>query len=182
MNNSPTASKAGRTSKRGRVNEGRPSLYKQEFSERAEAMCAAGFTDAELAETLGICVSTLNLWKRKHPEFSESLKRGKAMADAQVARSLFQLAAGYSHPAEKVFHHQGKPLVVKYIRHYPPNVTACIFWLKNRQPGHWRDVHPVELVGSSAAQIEQRSVEELQAELMRLGVLDANGRFKLTSP
>ena len=24
-------------------------------------------------------------------------------------------------------------------RHYPPDVTACIFWLKNRQREHWRD-------------------------------------------
>ena len=23
--------------------------------------------------------------------------------------------------------------------HVPPDVTAAIFWLKNRDPAHWRD-------------------------------------------
>jgi hypothetical protein len=29
---------------------------------------------------------------------------------------------------------------VLYVEHVPPDVTACIFWLKNRDPAHWRDV------------------------------------------
>jgi hypothetical protein len=32
-----------------------------------------------------------------------------------------------------------KPVIVPYIQHVPPDVTACIFWLKNRDPEHWRD-------------------------------------------
>jgi hypothetical protein len=28
---------------------------------------------------------------------------------------------------------------VPYREHVPPDVTACIFWLKNRDPAHWRD-------------------------------------------
>jgi hypothetical protein len=24
-------------------------------------------------------------------------------------------------------------------KHYPPDTTACIFWLKNRKPKEWRD-------------------------------------------
>jgi hypothetical protein len=26
----------------------------------------------------------------------------------------------------------------------PPNVTACIFWLKNRRPDRWRDVQNID--------------------------------------
>ena len=26
----------------------------------------------------------------------------------------------------------------------PPNVTACVFWLKNRRPSEWRDVQAVD--------------------------------------
>jgi hypothetical protein len=29
-----------------------------------------------------------------------------------------------------------------YVEHVPPDVTACIFWLKNRDPQHWRDSQP----------------------------------------
>jgi hypothetical protein len=33
---------------------------------------------------------------------------------------------------------------VPYREHVPPDVTACIFWLKNRDPTHWRDAWQFE--------------------------------------
>jgi hypothetical protein len=39
-----------------------------------------------------------------------------------------------------------KPVIVPYIKHVPPDVTAGIFWLKNRDPQHWHDVQNVEHV------------------------------------
>jgi hypothetical protein len=39
-----------------------------------------------------------------------------------------------------------KPVYAKYIEHIPPDVTACIFWLKNRDPQHWRDSQQLEHV------------------------------------
>jgi hypothetical protein len=33
---------------------------------------------------------------------------------------------------------------VPYREHVPPDVTACIFWLKNRDPAHWRDAWQLE--------------------------------------
>jgi hypothetical protein len=35
---------------------------------------------------------------------------------------------------------------VPYVEHVPPDVTACIFWLKNRDPEHWRDSQRLEHV------------------------------------
>jgi hypothetical protein len=39
-----------------------------------------------------------------------------------------------------------KPVIVPYIEHVPPDVTACLFWLKNRDPQHWRDSQQLEHV------------------------------------
>ena len=33
----------------------------------------------------------------------------------------------------------GTPVTVKYTERYPPDTTALVFWLKNRQRGRWRD-------------------------------------------
>jgi hypothetical protein len=33
---------------------------------------------------------------------------------------------------------------VPYREHVPPDVTAQIFWLKNRDPAHWRDAWQLE--------------------------------------
>jgi hypothetical protein len=30
-------------------------------------------------------------------------------------------------------------VTVKYTEHYPPDTTALVFWLKNRQRGRWGD-------------------------------------------
>jgi hypothetical protein len=33
-----------------------------------------------------------------------------------------------------------------YVEHMPPDVTAAIYWLKNRDPQHWRDSQQLEHV------------------------------------
>jgi hypothetical protein len=45
-------------------------------------------------------------------------------------------AVGYNYEAVKIFMpaNREKPVYAKYIEHIPPDVTAGIFWLKNRDP------------------------------------------------
>ena len=59
------------------VKTGRPTKYKSEYAEQAVKLCMLGMTDAEMASFFDVSESTLNLWKEAHPEFSESIKRGK---------------------------------------------------------------------------------------------------------
>ena len=99
-----------------------------------------GATDADMARFFKVTVSTFNLWKLKHPKFSEALKVSKDQFDQRVEISLAQRAIGYSHPEDKIFFKDGKVVTVETTKHYPPETTACIFWLKNRQPETWRDV------------------------------------------
>ena len=61
---------------------------------------------------------------KDHPEISEALKESKDVADYQVENSLYRLATGYV-DSEGKWH--------------PPNITAIIFWLKNRKPQEWRE-------------------------------------------
>jgi hypothetical protein len=39
-----------------------------------------------------------------------------------------------------------KPIYAPYVEHVPPDTTAAIFWLKNRDPAHWRDAWQLEHV------------------------------------
>jgi hypothetical protein len=61
---------------------------------------------------------------------------------------LYERAIGYNYEAVKIFMpaNREKPVIVPYIEHVPPDVTACIFWLKNRDPQHWRDSQELEHV------------------------------------
>lgn len=120
---------------------GRPSKFKPEMVEQVRKMSALGATDKDLADFFQVAISTINLWKIEHPEFSESLKLGKDAADSRVERSLYQKALGYSLDAVKIFADPktGSEHIVPFVEHYPPDTTAAIFWLKNRQPQEWRD-------------------------------------------
>lgn len=118
---------------------GRPSRYRAEYAEQAYKFCLLGATDARLGEFFGVSEQTINAWKAAHPKFLESLKRGKDIADAEIAAALFHRAKGYSHPAIKAFHNNGEVVVHEYVEHYPPDTGAAMAWLKNRQSGKWKD-------------------------------------------
>lgn len=124
----------------------RPTSYLPEYAEQVEGICKLGATEAQMAEIFGVSVRTLAAWKRKHPEFLAGVKAGKDTADQQVAASLFRLAIGFEHQAVKIFGDPktGSELIVDYTERYAPNVTACIFWLKNRRPDEWRDKQAIE--------------------------------------
>jgi hypothetical protein len=66
----------------------------------------------------------------------------------RVERSLYERANGYNFEAVKIFMppNREKPVYAPYVEHVPPDVTACIFWLKNRDPQHWRDSQRLEHV------------------------------------
>jgi hypothetical protein len=58
---------------------------------------------------------------------------GKAEADNRVERSLYERANGYSYDAFKIFRTKDGDIIrAPYREHVPPDITACIFWLKNR--------------------------------------------------
>jgi len=127
---------------------GRPSRYKKEYAELAYNYCLLGSTDAQLAVFFGVKEQTINNWKKAHKEFFESIKRAKYQADAQVAQSLFHRATGYQHPDTHISNYQGNITQTDIIKHYAPDPTSAIFWLKNRQPEIWRDKKDVELEGN----------------------------------
>ena len=85
---------------------------------------------------LDIAESTLYEYKKKYPEFSEALKKGKDIADAQVVNALHRTAVGFSYYEETVSVTGEVLPIQKYAK---PNTTAQIFWLKNRRPDLWRD-------------------------------------------
>ena len=121
------------------VKQGRPSKYKEEYAEQARKLCLLGATDAKLADFFEVDEATINRWKHDFPEFCKSLKAGKMQADAEVAESLFNRARGYVAPDLDIKMYEGQIIETPYMKHYPPDATSMIFWLKNRQPDLWRE-------------------------------------------
>ena len=132
----------------------RPTDYRQEYAEQARKLCLLGFTDKQLAVFFDVNESTINRWKQKYPEFCKSIKSGKVVADAQVAESLFKRATGIE-VTEVEVRDDGKKKVKRVTKkHIPPDPTAQIFWLKNRQPELWRDKPTVENSAQEAVPVQ----------------------------
>jgi len=153
-------------------NVGRPSKFKEEYCEQAEKLARLGATDNEMADFFEVSVSTFNLWKLKHKEFSESLKKGKIVSDSIVSEALFTRASGFSYMEEigfkcKAYDEEGRQiekLETKMVARYqPPDSTACFFWLKNRRPQSWRDKQEISVTGEMQVDISTK-IEEIRAK------------------
>lgn len=97
-----------------------------------------GATDDEIISKLGIARSSFYEYKRNISDFSDSLKETKEIVDSQVENALLQNAL-------------------------KGNITAQIFWLKNRRSKQWRE-KPVETEDN-----QERKLDELINALTNRG-------------
>ena len=84
--------------------------------------------------------------EKAYPEIAEALKRGKEVVDILVENALLKRALGYRYDEitrEIAMSADGEAnglAVTKVVtKEVQPDVTAQIFWLKNRKPDKWRD-------------------------------------------
>ena len=124
---------------------------------------------------MGITRSTLNEWKKKFSDISDTLKKGKEVIDRQVENALLKRALGYKY--EEVIRELGvnpatgdeELIVTKVVtKEVQPDVTAQIFWLKNRKPDVWRDKQQVEHSGEITNTVVEMSSEERKKRIEEL--------------
>ena len=105
-----------------------------------------GLTERQIADNLGVAMSTFCLYKGKYSELLEALRKGKEVADYEVENALFKKACGFTYE-EKVKELVLDPetgeeewRITKVVEKTAlPDTTAQIYWLKNRKPDIWRD-------------------------------------------
>ncbi len=182
---------------------GRPTKYKPEYCEEVRNLFLLGYTVDEVCLSLGVAEPTYRDWLKKYPDFSRAVKEGKESADAKVAASLYKRAIGFvfqevtregfAHKKDKIkdaeesddeeaeFEQESEgdaidrmaitKVVTKYI---PPDTGAIMNWLKNRQPGKWRDKQVIEHEGTIKTQdLSNLTDEELTALIAKL---EKNGK------
>jgi hypothetical protein len=81
---------------------------------KVEHLASIGSTVQEIADCIGIARSTFYRRMEEREDIQDALKRGRSKGLAVVENALFQAAKN-------------------------GNVTAMIFYLKNRAPDRWRD-------------------------------------------
>lgn len=133
---------------------GRSSKYRDEYADQAKKLCLLGFTDEQLAEFFDVAVSTIYVWKNEYPAFSEAIRAGKTVADAEVAAGLYRKATGEYVTVSKVVKTKaGDYAAVEFIQYVEPDANAARLWLTNRQPKLWRDRQEKVLSGPNGGPI-----------------------------
>lgn len=128
-----------------------------------EGWARDGLIDEQIANNLGISVDTFYKYKKKYPEFSEALKKGKEVSDYEVENALFKKATGYIIKLNKQkVTKDGDIIEITEEMYMQPDTTAQIFWLKNRRPDKWRD--KVELNNEN-----EKTLEKLDEVLKNIG-------------
>jgi len=107
---------------------------------RLEGWARDGLTDEQIAKNMGVSAATLYNWKKSYLEILEALKKGKEVVDYEVENALLKRALGYEYIETKTKTESGVITeVTTTTKQVVPDVTAQIFWLKNRKPETWRD-------------------------------------------
>lgn len=118
-----------------------------------EGWAREGLTDKQIAEEkIGVSERTFTRWKADQPAIVSALKKGKTPVDNKVENALLLSALGYFKTIREPIKVRTKKQLagkgtieeehIEFVErevYYPPNVTAQIFWLKNRRPDKWRD-------------------------------------------
>lgn len=123
-----------------------------------------GLIEKQIAHNMGVSYTSLREWKKQFPEVGEALRKGKEVVDREVENALYKSAIGYTKVIRKpvkVRDVEYDPKTGRKIReserwvaveeeiHVPPQVTAQIFWLKNRKPDQWREKNDLTLTPSN---------------------------------
>lgn len=99
------------------VNKGGKPPFKIDSAmcDKTEILAAQGLTMEQIASVLGMGQTTLYKNKKNNTNFAKAIKKGQSKGLANVTNALFTQAMG-------------------------GNITAMIFYLKNRDPENWEDV------------------------------------------
>lgn len=128
---------------------------------RLKGWARDGLTDEQIATKIGINRTTLYKWIDRFSDIGNALKQGKEPVDINVEDSMVKLALGHYVTVKKPMkirtekrlkkkdkdgrEYETGVIVEEHIEYVdeqvyiPPNVTAQIFWLKNRKPEQWKD-------------------------------------------
>ena len=135
-------------------------------------MIAEGKTMQEIADELDVERMTIYGWLSQNDQYWDDVGESRRLIDRQIETSLFRRALGYTYEEEKVTTNNGAFTdKIKITKHVPPDIEACKWWLKNRQPDKWRDKRDL---GFDPNEMLDEDLEELAVQILRNKMEKAN--------
>ena len=129
---------------------GRPSMLTADKLVMVRTLAGHGISEVRMQSDLGVSERTWRRWKTKHPEFVAALRVSDAEMLEIARSSVVKRMQGYDFRAVKII---TVPLgagmgsevrEVPYVEHVPPDTTAAMWVMKNRDPAAWKDRRDAE--------------------------------------
>lgn len=152
-----------------RQKRGRKTLFRAVMIKEAEKLAGLGHIMKEIASFWGVSVRSLERWSLRYPEFCRAIKDGRIRADVAVEMSLYKRAMGYTYTE---YHFKETVIIegpkagqrIRYadkevVKIMAPDITAGIFFLKNRRPDLWRDMRDLGIFDEMGEPLPLRFVE-----------------------
>ena len=118
---------------------GQPTSYKPDYCTQAHNYCLLGATNEDLAGFFDVTRRTIDNWIASHPDFAAAVSSGRVVADMRVARCLYERAVGWQQRSSARCSIRARRRPSRTSVNHPPDVRACIFWLRNRRRETWGD-------------------------------------------
>ncbi len=103
---------------------------------------ATGASNKQIADKLGISLSSLKNYKKEYAELDNALSYGKSNLNLDIAKTVADMALGYTYETEELVRVKKdgkyKTVAVKVQKYVPPNLEAAKYFLKNRTK-NWND-------------------------------------------
>lgn len=146
----------------------RKSKYHKDFPLLAEGYARDGLNNNQIAEKLGVSVSSFCLYLNKYSEFSEALARGREPVNIKVENALLKRCLGFE-VREQHLETDSEGNVVKQTvktKHFEPDISAIKFWLVNRRPKKWSDKQKLEaeIEDTTERNIAEKLIENMSFE------------------
>ena len=149
---------------------------------KIESWARDGLTNEQIAKNIGISRKTLQEWINKYSDIRDALKKGKEVVDIEVENALLKRALGYEYEEVKTLIEEvdgkKKKKVEKVTRHVPADVSAGIFWLRNRKGFVWSNRDAIEAkrieaeIAKLKAETEKLKNENSGAEPPKITIVD----------
>lgn len=116
------------------------------FYLQIEGWARDGYDDYQIADLLTLTATYFCDLKKKYPELSEALKKGRRPLEVLVENSLFRRATGLKVKTtvrkwEIWPNEDGEPQRVEVVQEteteLPPDTGAAMAWLKHKKPEMW---------------------------------------------
>ncbi|MDB8545796.1 hypothetical protein PNV01_13385 [Turicibacter sanguinis] len=137
----------------------------KEVEEKAiliEGWARDGLSQQQIADNLGISLTSLKNYKKKSLPILTAIKKGKEVADYEIENALYNAAIG-------------------------GNVSAMIFWLKNRRPDKWKDKkEPSEIeimkreleLKEKKLDFEFQKLNDMEEQIITVNITNATSRIE----